>query len=125
MANFHFSGKIDKRIAMPYVAVLYFDDNRRLCRRFLELTEKKTVTDAESVITEGNFKAKEGDVVEIKKGDMDVKWYLVRTGKLEELVDIYYTRTKDYASSKMLDVFNYLEKNQILKNQGGNFLWQE
>jgi hypothetical protein len=125
MAKFHFSGKIDKRIAMPYAAVLYLDDNRRLCRRFLELTKKKTVTDAESVITEGNFTAEEGDIVEVKKGDMDVKWYLVRDGKLEERVDIYYTKTKDYASSKMLDTLNYLEKNQRLKNKGGNFLWQE
>lgn len=82
----------------------------------MELSEKKTATDAENVITEGYFTAEEGDVVEIKKGDMDVKWYLVRNGKLEELVDIYYVRTKDYASSKMLEVMDYLEKNKILKN---------
>ena len=115
MANFRFYGKIDKRIALPYVAVLYICDNRRLCRRFLELTEKKTVTDAETVITEGGFTAEEGEVLEIKKGDMDVKWYLVRRGKLEELADIYFAKTKDYASSKMLEVMDYLEKNQILK----------
>jgi hypothetical protein len=116
MANFRFSGKIDKRISLPYVALLYLDDNRNLRRKFLELSEKKTATDAENVITEGYFTAEEGDVVEIKKGDMDVKWYLVRNGKLEELVDIYYVRTKDYASSKMLEVMDYLEKNKILKN---------
>ena len=113
MANFRFSGRIDKRIALPYVALLYLDDNRRLSRRFLELSGRKTITDAENVITEGSFTAEEGDVIEVKKGDMDVKWYLVRNGKLEELVDIYYVRTKDYASSKMLDVMDYLEKNGL------------
>ena len=113
MTNFRFSGRIDKRIAIPYVALLYLDENRNLRRRFLELSEKKTATDAENVITEGYFTAEEGDVIEVKKGDMDVKWYLVRNGKLEELVDIYYVRTKDYASSKMLDAMDYLEKNGL------------
>ena len=113
MANFRFSGRIDKRIAIPYVALLYLDENRNLRRRFLELSEKKTATDAKNVIMEGYFTAEEGDVIEVKKGDMDVKWYLVRNGKLEELVDIYYVRTKDYASSKMLDAMDYLEKNGL------------
>ncbi len=116
MVNFLFSGKIDKRIAMPYVAVLYLDDNRRLCRRFLELTEKKTVTDAESVITEGNFTAQNGDILEIKKGDMDVKWYLVDKNQLHEVVDIYFDYTKDYASSKMLDALSYLEGSLSAQN---------
>lgn len=109
MPNFKFSGFIDKRIALPYAAKLYLDESRKLCRRFLELSDKKTVTDAETVTTEGNFTADDGDILEIKKGDTDVKWYLVRNGQLDEVMDLYYTKTKDYASSKILAVLDYLE----------------
>jgi hypothetical protein len=107
MSNFKFTGLIDKKIALPYVAKLSFVNNS-LHREFILNDKNKTAKGDEIIIT-GNFNAQDGDILEIKKGDMDVKWCLVENNQLHEIVDIYFTKTKDYTSVRMLDVFNYLK----------------
>lgn len=107
MSNFKFTGLIDKKIALPYVAKLSFVNNS-LHREFI-LNDKNKTANGDEIIITGNFNAQDGDILEIKKGDMDVKWCLVENNQLHEVVDIYFTKTKDYTSSRILDVFNYLE----------------
>ncbi|MHB1679980.1 MAG: hypothetical protein ACYCTB_05655 [bacterium] len=107
MSNFKFTGLIDKKIALPYVAKLSFVNNS-LHREFI-LNDKNKTANGDEIIITGNFNAQDGDILEIKKRDMDVKWCLVENNQLHEVVDVYFTKTKDYASSRMLDVFNYLD----------------
>ncbi|MHB1665547.1 MAG: hypothetical protein ACYCT7_09880 [bacterium] len=107
MSNFKFTGSIDKKIALPYVAKLSFVNNS-LHREFI-LNDKNRTANGDEIIITGNFNAQDGDILEIKKSDMDVKWCLVENSQLHEVVDVYFTKTKDYASSRMLDVFNYLD----------------
>ena len=79
IANAHFS---DKR--MSYVAVLHIDKNGMLRRRFLKLNSKN---DAETV-AETDFSKAENEILEVQTGDKNVKWYLVRNGKLEAIKDM-------------------------------------
>ncbi len=114
MFNFEFTGSIDKRIALPYVAKITYADND-FHKEFILTNKNRTINGNEIIIT-GNFTAQDGDILEIKKGDMDVKWYLVDKNQLHEVVDIYFDQTKDHASSKMLDVFNYLDGSLSAQN---------
>ena len=114
MFNFEFTGEIDKRIALPYVAKIVYS-GKAFHKEFI-LTNKNRTINGDVLIITGNFTAQDGDILEIKKGDMDVKWYLVDKNQLHEVVDIYFDYTKDYASSKMLDALSYLEGSLSAQN---------
>ena len=100
MFNFEFAGKIDKRIALPYVAKIIYS-GKAFRKEFILTNKNRTIN---------------GDILEVKKGDMDVKWYLVDKNQLHEVVDIYFDYTKDYASSKMLDALSYLDGSLSVQN---------
>ena len=93
--EFEFSATNDPRKGMPYVARLYWQDGE-LQREFFDLHKewgKKEVT------VSGTYKAKTGDIIEIRTGGSwknDYRaWYLVaKDGEQIEVADIDNSRDK-------------------------------
>jgi hypothetical protein len=93
--EFEFSATNDPRKGTPYVARLYWQDGK-LHREFFDLHKewgKKEVT------VSGTYKAKTGDIVEIRTGGSwknDYRaWYLVaKDGEQIEVADIDNSRDK-------------------------------
>ncbi len=93
--EFEFSATNDPRKGMPYVARLYWEDGK-LQREFFDLHKewgKKEVT------VSGTYKAKTGDIIEIRTGGSwknDYRaWYLVTEGgELVIVADIDNSKDK-------------------------------
>ena len=102
--EFEFSAGNDPRKGVPYVAKLVWKDGK-LEREFYNLNK---TYGKKAVQVWGTFKAKEGDIIEIREGGSwknDYRdWYLVRKGKL-----VYITSASD-AKGKMW-VIEYLKGN--------------
>ena len=93
--EFYFEATEDPRKGIPFVAKLILDENGKLTRKFYDLTKtygKKSVT------VFGTFRAKEGDVIEMResaswKNDYRY-WYLVYNGKLVRLTSVSNSERK-------------------------------
>ena len=100
--EFEFNATNDPRKGVPFVARLVWE-NRKLDRKFYDL--EKTYGKNEVTVF-GKYKAKDGDIIEIRKGgswNNDYRyWYIVQGGKLIFVAHI--DNTKDKA-----DVIRYLK----------------
>lgn len=109
--TFSFEESNDPRKGVPYVAKLKIaEDGNKLDREFFNLNRqygKKSVT------VYGDYKAKDGDIIEIRTGGSwknDYRnWYLINEGEQIHVADID-------SSSDKVDVEKYL-KNQITKEE--------
>jgi hypothetical protein len=100
--EFEFNATNDPRKGVPFVARLVWE-NGKIDRKFYDL--EKTYGKKEVTVF-GKYKAKDGDIIEIRKGGSwrnDYRyWYIVQNGKLIFVADI------DNAKDKS-DVIRYLK----------------
>lgn len=93
--EFDFEATNDPRKGVPFVAKLLIK-NGKLEREFFELDHTKG---KKSITVSGKFKAKEGDIIEIRWGgswENDYRyWYIVHDKDLYKITDIDNSRKKD------------------------------
>ena len=98
--EFEFSATNDPRKGMPYVARLYWEDGK-LQRKFFDLHKewgKKEVT------VSGTYKAKTGDIIEIRTG-----------GSWKNDYRAWYLVTADGEQIKVADIDNSKEKARVIE----------
>ena len=103
--EFEFSATNDPRKGMPYVARLYWE-NGKLQREFFDLHRewgKKEVT------VSGTYKAKTGDIIEIRTG-----------GSWKNDYRAWYLVTADGEQIKVADIDNSKEKARVTEYLRGN-----
>lgn len=102
--EFDFEYENDPRKGVPYAAKLVWNkENKKIERIFFDLEK---IYGKKNVLVHGKFKAKEGEIIEIRKGGSwknDYRsWYVVHDAQLVKVADI------DSASQKLV-VEKYLK----------------
>jgi hypothetical protein len=94
--EFDFEATDDPRKGVPYVAKLFITEDGKLEREFFKLDRIKG---KKSITVSGKFKAKEGDIIEIRWGGSWKNeyryWYIVHDKDLCTITDIDNSKKKE------------------------------